>query len=242
MLPFLAMLPLLFVDPFAHNPKVFEVTVKSSQTPYSETDKLEFKKELQIHSWDLWIQEGPQDLSFCIHCIDTEDPSHFIDSFKKALFEKNSYALFLNNLLTKHLSSNHSLINASYTVERVLDLMIDPDFIGSSYDFFYVLPLLPSQLENHREYCRLAMNEKKESTIAACKAFKMIWMKKWIQDGKYVIYYQKMTHSPKEARETFLSLRDHPKALLATKTLREQTGLEFQDLCPTVRCISLFSK
>ena len=67
----------------------------------------------------------------------------------------------------------------------------------------------------------------------------MACMKKWIQDGKYVLYYQKMSISPEEAREAFLTLKDNPKALQATQVLREQTGLNFEELCPKVRCISL---
>lgn len=239
MISILTMLPMVFADSIKDDIKNFEYAIESHDQTYLDRDK--FKQDLKIESWDLWLQEGPKNNSFCIHLIHVENPSYFIASFKKAILQKNSYALFLDSLFRKHLSSSYSLINPSLTTEKVLDLDIDPNCISVSHDFCYVLPLLPDQIENHKKYCHLAMNEKKEQTIAVCKSFKMIFMKKWIQDSRYVVYYQKMRGAPDEARSSFLALKDNPKALLGTQTLREQTGLAFKDLCPKVRCISLFS-
>jgi hypothetical protein len=233
------LLPILFCDLFHKDFSPIILTLQSPSPLYNEEDKILFKHVLKIQRWDLWIQEGPKNLTFCIHTIYTQDPSLLISSFKQALAERNRYAVFLDLLFRESFSSSYSLLSSS--LEEVLYLNMNSPSSSMSDDFCYVLPLLQGKLESHKEYCHLAMTTHKEATIAACKAFKMVDMRKWIQDEKYILYYQRMTTSVDEARNSFLSLKDSIKAKEATATLRDHTGLTFEELCPLTRCIPLLS-
>jgi hypothetical protein len=138
--------------------------------------------------------------------------------------------LFIHEVTLKELS-----LFPGITVEKVLEMNFVPDHTGPSHPYCYALPLLAGQTEAHREYCRQAMNENREPTEKACRAFGMLSMHKWIQTTEneaYVLYYQEMRDSVDECRKKFLSLENDEKALLATKTLREQTGCSFAELCP----------
>ena len=180
-----------------------------------------------IDRWQLWIQNGPSNAQFCIHYLECQDST-----------------TCSMQLLQKHLSNDYSLLSPHCRVEKVLDLVIDST-PSEGYELVYLLPLLPNKVIEHREYCRLAMNERREATVAACKTFGMIHMKKWIQQspsGDYVLYYQKMNKPLDEVRTAFLSLKDDPKALHTTKSLREQTGLSFEELSPRVTCINVIEK
>lgn len=217
------MVPLLFVHPILD-----KISALIQIIPSHDRDLLH--KRLHVESWQQWIQEE----KLCIHCIHYEDPNKFFISFQNLLAQGNSYAQLLDKTF--------SLAQLSFHLEKVLDLMIDPTPDTGGYDFCYALPLLPQHLENHRDYCRKAMHEKKEQTIAVCKDFGMIFMKKWIQisqEGMYILYYQKMRSPLEKERKSFLALKDNPKALEATRSLREQTGLSFEELCPKVTCLEL---
>ncbi len=120
-------------------------------------------------------------------------------------------------------------------VEKVLALDFAANHNSSLYPYCYALPLFAGQLEAHREYCRQAMNENKEPTKKACLAFGIVSIHKWIQiteDAAWVLYYQQMSAPVDECRKRLLSLQNDEKALLATRTLREQTGCSFAALCP----------
>jgi hypothetical protein len=163
-------------------------------------------------------------------------------SFKEAI-KQNPFAGWLNEVFQRHLSPEYSLLNSMLKVDQVLHLSIDPAHPSQGFDLCYLLPLLPHKVDAHLEYCRAAMNEKKEPTIAACKSFGMVDLKKWIQVSplrSYVLYYQKMAEPIDQDKEDFLALKDDPKALQATQTLRDQTGLTFEELSPLSSSISLF--
>ena len=59
----------------------------------------------------------------------------------------------------------------------------------------------------------------------------------------YVLYYQKMTQPIEAGKAVFLKLKDNPKALQATQTLRQQTGLSYERLsrCALSRIIDSFA-
>lgn len=137
--------------------------------------------------------------------------------------------LFIHEVTLEQLSAFPGII-----VEKVLEMDFTCDHKGPSYPYCYALPLLAGQTEAHREYCRQAMNENREHTEKACRAFGMLSMHKWIQiteHGTHVLYYQEMASTVEECRRKFLSLQDDEKALFATKVLREQTGCSFAELC-----------
>lgn len=138
--------------------------------------------------------------------------------------------LFIHEVTLQQLSSFPGIL-----VEKVLEMDFARDHKGHSYPYCYALPLLAGQTEAHREYCRQAMNENREPTEKACRAFGMLSLHKWIQTtqrGAYVLYYQEMASTVEECRKKFLFLKDDEKALFATKVLREQTGCSFAELCP----------
>lgn len=242
------MMQLLCVEPLIAEPSTLieqlELSHPQQQHFYSELDKIEFQQKLGLNCWQLWIQEGPGDQYFCIQYLECQNPIQLSEVFKNEWRNQNGYALWLNHLFQTYFSCYSHLMNLSLKIEQVLDLPIHSHPI-EGYDFCYMLPLLPQKLEEHKEYCRLAMSDKKESTIAACKAFGMIHLQKWIQETSsqyYVLYYQKMTQPSEKARQAFLALKDNPKALQATQTLREQTGLSFEELSPKVECFTLFPR
>lgn len=249
MIPLLSMVQFLCMDPIMADPLAFIETIEAgslqNQLNYSESDKRDFQQALGVDCWQIWIQEGPRNEHFCIHYIECRSPSELTNAFKNQLVCENPYALWLQAVFQTYLPFEYSLTQPEIKVGEVLDLPIDPSYSSRGYDFCYLLPLLPGKLEDHKEYCRLAMNEKREATIAACKAFGMIHLKKWIQestDKQYVLYYQKMREPAEEARQAFLALKDQPKALQATQTLREQTGVSFEELSPKVTCVTLFAR
>lgn len=221
--------PLIFVDPIVNDSASF-----IERLPQLLPEK-QFLDGLGIKKWQVWIQGGPR--QFCIQYIESKDPKTVISAFKG-----NPRTQELNALFLTHLSQNSYWANPSGKINQVLDLVIDPNSQGVSYDLCYMLPLLSGNVEAHKEYCRLAMNEKREQTVAACLAFKMIDLKKWIQEtpeGDYVLYRQRMKEPVNVAREAFLALKDNPKALQATLTLREQTGSSFEELFPQLICIEV---
>ncbi|MBS0655579.1 MAG: hypothetical protein JSR46_07375, partial [Verrucomicrobia bacterium] len=225
MLFFMA-LQLIFVDPIVGESSSF-VHDLGQNKPAFEQDKNQLQDELGIRSWQVWIQKGPGSSRYSIQQIECQEPERLLERFSSAVSRKNSYACWLSEVFLRALSSECYLMNPASTIEEVLDLDIDPGYPGAGFEFCYTLPLLPGKREDQVEYCRAAMNEKQEQTIAACKAFRMVDMKKWIQQspgGDYVLYHEHLSLPVQEARELFLSFSNDPKALQATKTLREQSG------------------
>ncbi len=103
-----------------------------------------------------------------------------------------------------------------------------------------MLPLLPGKADDHRKYCRLAMHENKEQTTQACRKFGQVQMSKWIQHSAkadYILYDVLLSIPVEEGRKEYLALKDNPKAIAATQTLRSQTGLAFEELSPKVQCL-----
>ena len=238
---------LLVVDPITAYLSAFVENIESSQfqnpQAYSQSDKGDFQRALGINCWKIGIQEGQNNEHFCIHYIECKKPNEFVTSYRNKVRGQNRFAAWLHQLLQTHLSLEYSLIHPLVKIHKVLDLAINPGDASPGYDFFYMLPLLPHKVEDHKEYCRLAMNEKSEETIASCKAFGMIDLKKRIQESpfqSYVLYFQKMAHPIEHSRQVFLSVKNNTQALQATQTLRDQTGLLFENLCPKVTSLSLF--
>lgn len=125
--------------------------------------------------------------------------------------------LFIHEVTQQQLS-----LFPGIAVDKVLELNFAPHHSGPSYPYCYALPLLAGQTEAHREYCRRAMNENRESTQKACLAFGILSLHKWIQRTEsrtWVLYYQQMAAPVDECRKKLLSLQNDEKALLATKNL-----------------------
>lgn len=161
-------------------------------------------------------------------------------AFQRLLENKNSYALTIQ----KYFPDLSVRINR---VEQVLELdFYEKEQVPSSlFPFCYALPIFPEKIEEHHIYCHQAMNEKKNQTIQACKSFGMIHLRKWIQEndnGNYILYYQIANTPFSQCREHFLSLETNQKAQEATRSLREQTGLKFSELCPIVNCVYTLKK
>jgi hypothetical protein len=239
------MLKLLCVDPITANPTDFVNILKSNaiQSVYFEKEKIEVKRALELNCWQIWIQEGPGNEHFCIQYIECQNPSELIKAVKEQTIVHNRYTTRLQHIFQTYLAADYSLKQPVFKIEMLLELPISTSHCSQTYHFCYMLPLLPDQLEEHREYCRAAMNENRKLTIAACQAFGMVHLKKWIQisdNRNYVLYYQEMTQPHEKAREAFLTLKNNPKALQATQTLRNHTGLSFEELSPRVTCIDLF--
>jgi hypothetical protein len=233
---------LLFVDPIVTDPSTLAAHLRQSHPEFVQ-DKHQLQNDLGIKSWQVWIQEGPGNRHYSIQHIACQEPEKFAERFQKAVSSQNSYACWLNQLFFTALSSKHYLANPTSSIDQVLDLDIDPENPAKGFDLCYALPLLPGKVEAHRHYCQSAMNERREPTKLACKAFGMIDMKKWIQqspEGNFVLYYQRMALPIEKARASFLALRNEPKAQQATKDLRDQTGVAFEELFPALSCISLF--
>ncbi len=248
MLNFLCMMQFLCVDPLIVDSSHFSEAIESAglkqENDYSELEKKVFQQALEIERWQIWIQNGPAQEHFCIQAIECQNPLTFFMAFKHQVEDQNRYALWLHHLFQTFFGAEYSFFQPTLKIEQVLHLPID-QHMSKEYDFCYMLPLLSHKIDDHKEYCRAAMNEKREPTIKACQAFGMIEMTKWIQqsnDRNYVLYYQKMRQPIETSRQAFLALKDQPKALQATQTLREQTGLTFEELSPEIRCLSLFDK
>lgn len=250
MIPISSMLQLLCVDPIVEDATVLAQTFEmvcdmqqNEQHAYSESDKADFQRDLEINCWQIWIQKGPGENHYCIQYIECLNPKKLMNAFADQKYHQNRFAAWLYHQFQTFLPSEYSLRKSDLKINHVLHLSIDSHPDQKTVDFCYMLPLLPNQLEAHQAYCHEAMNEKREQTITACKAFGMAEIKKWIQesdDKNYVIYYQKMTQPIDQIREAFLSLKNHPNALKATQSLRDQTGLTFEELMPKVTCLTLF--
>ncbi len=116
------------------------------------------------------------------------------------------------------------------SVEKVVSLDFGFDVAKPLYSYCYALPLI--DVEGHREYCRQAMNERRTQTEKACRSFNIASIHKWIQDDKWVLYYQLMTSPVEVCREALFMLQHDTNAHIATKMLRETTGCTFTELCP----------
>ena len=237
---------LLFADLITTNRAIFIDQLESSPDKkleaYSEEEKASFQRDLGILCWQLWIQDGPHNEIFCVQYIESQNPATFHNVFKEKI-KQNRFAGWLNGIFQRDLSTEYSLLDSRVKVKKVLDLPIDPTYESQRFDLCYLLPLLSGKVDEHFEYCRAAMNERREPTIAACKAFGMIDLKKWIQESphrSYVLYYQKMAQPIDQDGDDFFALKDDPKSLEATKTLRDQTGLTFEELSPASFSIFLF--
>lgn len=121
------------------------------------------------------------------------------------------------------------------SVDKVLELHFAPRHSVPLYPYCYALPLINGQSQAHREYCRQAMNENKESIKNACLAFGILSIHKWIQttkSGSWILYYQQMAAPIDKCRQKLFALQDDEKALSATKPLRQHTGCSITELCP----------
>lgn len=226
------MMQLIFVDPIIGDPSTLTQELEQMQPM--------LYKDLGVDSWQVWIQKGPGSHHYGIQRIVCREPESFASRFQEAAKKQQVYAR-LNELFFKAFSCEGYLTKPTATIDEVLYLDIDPSNPSKGFEFCYMLPLLPGNIKAHEEYCRAAMEEKREHTIAACKAFGMIDMRKWIQQspkGDFVLYYQRMAMPVQEARASFLTLKDEPKALQATLTLRNQTGVTFEELFPESNCIT----
>ena len=233
----------LFIDPISSEK---ELHCERDIIGFDDSDclheKTTFMKNLGLQKWQVWHQFGPKSIDFCIHFVECLDLEPFFRTFQEQVRMKNPYAVPWNEWLLKTFGVDVS-IKAYPKTQKVLELDFeDTHKIDTNYPFCYVLPLLPGHLDAHLQYCHEAMNEKKESIKAACKAFGMHSLHKWIEEvngHNYVLYYQEMSLPSEEARNRFIKLKNEPKALAATQMLREQTGLQFEELSPQVQCVHI---
>jgi hypothetical protein len=195
------------------NKLLFVDPLSENSDYYARQIKLLFENANEVSKWNLWFQEGPGLLGLCVQEIECKNPKNFMN-----------------------------VINPEIKLDPVLDLAIEANYTKTTHDLCYALPILPEKVEEHRAYCRAAMEENREKTIETCKKFGIVHLTKWIQEspkGAFVVYSQKMTHTPEESREKLLALKNDPDALEGTKLLREQTGVAFENLCPKTKIVSL---
>lgn len=208
-------------------------------TPFSNFDPLEdeqsFLEELGIEKWEIWVQSNAEAKTF-IHCIE----GNHLDQFFEKLANRQE------NADVKKMLHQFPGILENKKIEKVLELHFEsPEEIDETYRFCYFYPLLPEKVEEQIVYCHQAMNEKKEETVKACRAFGMVSLRKWIQQeesASYLLYEQEASMPYTECRRHFLSLKNDEKAINATQAIRNQTGCAFEDLLPQVELFYRLNK
>lgn len=225
----LTLAKLLFLTPFIAEmtPELNELEIV---TCISSEEKTIFLKEMGLSSWQFWMQKN-DDQIFFLHFLEgpmADKPEFVATRFQLLVDERQTCAVHLQNLFP-------AISDSIKKVEKVLELDFSEEEPASQFPCCFFYPLLPGKVKDHREYCRQAMNEKKEQTRQACRDFGISHLSKWIQkkdQSDYVLYYQKLVLSIDVCREHFLSLKSNLKAQAATQSLREQTGLSFEELFP----------
>ena len=193
-------------------------------------------KSAGLKRWQVWIQQ-----EMCIHYVECQNSELLFTSFRQQISQQNLCALKWHQLM-HHLTGTDFTQQGFPKIHQVLELNFEGQKIGEipRHPYCYALPLLPSRLKSHYNYCNQAMHEKREATAQACVAFGMLSLHKCIQEingSNYILYFQEMKAPLAEVRAHFSSLKDHPKALEATRSLREDTGLSFEELAPETHCV-----
>lgn len=198
-----------------------------------------FLRSLGLTSWQFWHQKlkGGVDariVDACIHRLVFEkESSKFLQVFQDQIAHKVGYAMAIAHFC----DFGHGIKS-----EKILELEFYPlkETRSTLYPDCHMLPLLAKMADKQKKYCQLAVEEKKELTTAICQRFGLAYMDKWLQKsalGDFVLYDQLHTVPHAASRENYLRLKSDPEALLATQSLREQTGLSFEELSPITECL-----
>ncbi len=198
-----------------------------------------FRQAIGLTGWDSWIHHSHRG-DFFIHGLECNDLEELFTNLQQQIHEGHPRALWLKDFYLDILGKDYSHPSATPEVEPVLNLDI-PGELNQQRPIVsrgFVYPLLPTKVNEHREFCRQCAGEHRMRVQDSCQQFGIVKHQKYIQKTPHqdyvVIYQEKVAWTPEEEKQVSEKAEQNPSWRWVSDVLRKHTGLKQEQLNPRV--------
>ncbi len=201
-------------------------------------------QNLGIATYDRWIQQL-QGQDFLIHLVKGEDLVKSFELLKGKIKQEDRTARSLNQLYLETLGVDleeknfFAAINALSPMLQV-DMEGEEDTLIKEYCFIY--PLLPQKKDVVLKMYHEAFDKWWNPQVHEIYRQRGISKQQlWIQDNgdaSFLVIYQEITGSVREARKKYLSSKEEELSKSRAMKYSEITGLSYEDLLPKLESLS----